>query len=59
LNLPKAFKTGEIATSQLSKVVNAVLLTFQKRIVHPQPICRISTLARLPLASFQKLPVQL
>jgi hypothetical protein len=37
----------------------AVLPAFQKRIVHRHPICRISKLARLPLAGFQKLSVQL
>jgi hypothetical protein len=40
-------------------VVGAVLPAFQKRIVHRQSICRISKLARLPLAGFQKLWVQL
>jgi hypothetical protein len=55
----KAFRTGAIATGQLSKVVGAVLLAFQKRIVHQQPICWISKPARLSLAVFQKLSVQL
>jgi isocitrate dehydrogenase kinase/phosphatase len=39
--------------------VGAVLPAFQKRIVHRQSICRISKLARLHLAGFQKLWVQL
>jgi hypothetical protein len=59
LNLLKAFRTGAIATGRLSKVVGAELLAFQKRIVHWQPICRNSKLARLPLAVFQKRSVQL
>jgi hypothetical protein len=42
-----------------SKVVGAVLPAFKTRIVHRQTICRISNLARLPIAGFQKLSVQL
>jgi hypothetical protein len=59
LSLLKTFRTGAIATGQLSKVVGAGLPAFQKRIVHRQPICRFSKPARLPLAVFQKLSVQL
>jgi hypothetical protein len=41
-------KTGEIGTGRLSKVVGAVLPTFQKRIVHREPICQISNPAAAP-----------
>jgi hypothetical protein len=40
-------------------VVGAVLPVFQKRTVHQQPVCKTSKLARLALAGFQKLSVQL
>jgi hypothetical protein len=55
----KLFKTGEIATRQLSKVVGAVLPAFQKRIARRQPICQISKPVMLPLTGFQKLSAQL
>jgi hypothetical protein len=40
-------------------MVGTVLFAFKKRIVHRQPNCRTSKPAKLPIAGFQKLSVQL
>jgi hypothetical protein len=46
------FKTGKVGPGQLSKVVGAVLLTFQTRIVHRKHIWWVCKLARLALAGY-------
>jgi hypothetical protein len=57
LSLLKLFKTCEISTGQLLKVVGAVPSAFLKRIFHRQPICQLSQSARFRLAGFPKLSV--